>query len=246
LREKLGESLGSIRKFDTPVEQATTASLEALKAYSVGKRLQVEAGDAEALAPYKRAIELDSNFALAHADIGLVYGNLGEMRLSNQHLRKAYELRDRVSEAERFRITALYYAYATGELEKENQTYEVWLQSYPREPIAHHDLAINYFTFGQFEKALAELQAARRLDPRSALTLGTLCNVYASTDRLDEAKSFLEQARKQNLDDIVLENCAYRLAWFQNNATDMERAVAWSVGRPGEEDGMLNEWQCHR
>jgi tetratricopeptide (TPR) repeat protein len=95
-------------------------------------------------------------------------------------------------------------------------------------------------TFGQVEKALAELQAARRLDPRSALTLGILCNVYASTDRLDEAKSFLEQARKQNLDDIVLESCAYRLALFQNNATDMERAVAWSVGRPGEEDAMLN------
>ena len=240
LREKLGESLSSVRKFDTPGEQATTASLEALKAYSVGKRLQVESGDAEALPSYKRAIELDTNFALAHADIGLVYGNLGEMRLSNEHLRKAYELRDRVSEAERFRITALYYAYATGELEKENQTYEVWLQSYPREPTAHHDLAINYLTFGQFEKALAELQTARRLDPRSALTLGTLCHLYAATDRLDEAKSILEQARKQNPDNLTLESCAYRLALFQNNASDMERAVAWSVGRPAEEDWMLN------
>jgi eukaryotic-like serine/threonine-protein kinase len=240
LRATLGESLSSIRKFDTPVEQATTASLDALKAYSVGKRLQVEAGDAEALPAYKRAIELDPNFALAHADIGLVYGNFGEMRLSNEYLRKAYELRDRVSEAERFRITAFYYGFTTGELEKENQTYELWMQSYPREPVTHHDLAVNYAIFGQFEKALAEYQVARRLDPRNALTLGNICNIYASTGRLDEAKSILQEARKQGLEHLNLEICAYRLALFQNNATEMERAVAWSVGRPGEEDTMLN------
>jgi tetratricopeptide (TPR) repeat protein len=240
LREKLGESLSSIRKFDTPVEQATTSSLEALKNYSVGKRLQVEAGDAEALPPYKRAIEIDPNFALAHADIGLIYGNLGEMQLSKEYLRKAYELRDRVSEAERYRITAFYYAYATGELEKENQTYELWKQAYPREPVTHHDLAVNYVIFGQFDKALSEYQMARQLDPRNALTLGNLCNIYASTDRLDEAKSVLQEARKLNLDHIGLEVCAYRLALFQNNASEMDRAVAWSVGKPGEEDSMLN------
>jgi len=240
LREKLGESLSSIRKFDTPVEQATTSSLEALKSYSVGKRLQVEAGDAEALPSYKRASELDANFALAYADLGLVYGNLGEMRLSKEYLGKAYELRDRVSEAERYRITAFYYAFATGELEKENQTYELWAQVYPREPLTHHDLAVNYATFGNFDKALSEYLTARRLDPRNALTLGNLCNVYATTDRLDEANSVLQEARKLNLDHISIEVCAYRLALFQNNASEMERAVAWSVGRPGEEDSMLN------
>jgi serine/threonine protein kinase/predicted Zn-dependent protease len=240
LREKLGESLSSIRKFDTPVEQATTSSLEALRNYGVGKRLQGEAGDAEALPSYKRAIELDPNFALAYADLGLVYGNLGEMRLSKEYMRKAFDLRDRVSEAERYRITAFYYAFATGELEKENQTYELWAQAYPREPLTHHDLAINYLSFGQFDKALLELQAARRLDPRNALTLGILCNVYAATDRLDEANSVLQEARKLNLDHGSLESCAYRLAFFQNNSSEMERAVAWSVGRPGEEDFMLN------
>jgi serine/threonine protein kinase/predicted Zn-dependent protease len=239
LREKLGESLSSIRKFDTPVEQATTASLEALKNYGVGKRLQVEAGDAEALSSYKRAIELDSNFALAYADIGLVYGNLGEMRLSKENLGKAYELRDRVSEAERYRITAFYYAFATGELEKENQTYELWAQAYPREPLTHHDLAVNYATFGQVDKALSEYQTARQLDPHNGLTLGNLCNLYAETDRLDEAKTVLQEARKLNLDHLGLETCAYRLAFFQNNSSEMERAVAWSVGRPGEEDWML-------
>lgn len=240
LRGKLGESLSSIQKFDTPVEQATTASLDALKAYSVGKRLQVESGDAEALPPYKRAIELDSNFALVYADLGLVYGNLGETRLSNEYLRRAYELRDRVSEAERYRITAFYYGFTTGELEKENQTYELWAQTYPREPLTHHDLAVNYVSFGQFDKALSEYRMARRLDPRNALTLGNLCTLYASIGRLDEAMSVLQDARKSNLDHVGIEICAYRLALFQNNASEMERAVAWSVGRPGAEDTMLN------
>jgi serine/threonine protein kinase/Tfp pilus assembly protein PilF len=240
LREKLGESLSSIRKFDIPVEQATTSSLEALKNYSAGRRLQTEAGDAEALPSYKRAIELDPNFALAYADLGLVYGNLGEDRLSAEFMRKAYELRDRVSEAERFRITAFYYAFTTGELEKENQTYELWAQAYPRESVTHHDLAVNYVTFGQFDKALSEYRVARQLDPRNALTLGNLCNLYASGDRLDEAKSVLQEARKLNLDHLNLEICAYRLAFFQNNATEMDRAVKWSIGRPGEEDVILN------
>jgi serine/threonine protein kinase/tetratricopeptide (TPR) repeat protein len=239
LREKLGESFSSIEKFDTPIEQATTASLEALKAYSVGYRLQEEAGDAEALPSFKRAIELDPNFAAGYADLGLVYGNLNEMRLSDEYLRKAYELRDRVSEVERFRITAFYYAYTTGELEKENQTYESWMQAYPREGLTHHDLAVNYTIFGQFDKALAEYQLASRLRPRNALTLGNLCNVYAYTDRLDEAKSVLRDARGQSLDHLSLEICAYRLALFQNNSGEMERAVAWSLGRPGEEGAML-------
>jgi eukaryotic-like serine/threonine-protein kinase len=239
LREKLGESLNSIQKFDTPIEQATTSSLEALKAYGLGKKLQVDAGDEEALPPYKRAIELDPNFALAYADLGLVYGNIGESRLSNEYLRKAYELRDRVSEAERFRIASLYYGFTTGELEKEDQTYELWVQSYPRDPFPHHDLAINYENFGQFDKAISEFLVALRLN-YGALTAGNLCSVYARLNRLDEAKAVLQEARKRQLNHVSLEICAYELAFFQNNASEMQRAAAWSVGRPTEEDVMLN------
>ncbi len=239
LREKLGESLSSIQKFDTPVEQATTSSLEALKAYSLGKKLQVDSGDEEALPSYKRAIELDPNFALAYADLGLVYGNIGESRLSDEHLRKAYELRDRVSEAERFRIASLYYGFTTGELEKENQTYELWEQSYPRDPFPHHDLAVNYESFGQFDKAVSEYQVALRLN-YGALTAGGLCEAYARLNRLDEARAVLQEARKRGLEHVNLELCAYRLAFLQNNAAEMQRAVAWSEGRPTEEDVMLN------
>ena len=240
LREKLGESLNSIQKFNTPIEQATTSSLEALKAYSVGFNLQTSAGDAQALPSYKRAVELDPNFAVAHADLGLVYGNIGETKLSEEYLRKAFELRDRVSDVERFRITSLYYAYVTGDLEKENETYELWTHAYPRDPFPHHDLAVNYADFGQFDKAVSEYQTARQLDPRNALTLGNLCMVYGWMSRFDEAKTILEEARKHNQDHLNLEKCSYRLAFHQNNTPEMEHAVAWSVGRPGDEGEMLN------
>ena len=238
LREKLGESLNSIQKFDTPIEQATTSSLEALKAYSLGKKLQVDAGDEESLPSYKRAVELDPNFAVAYADLGLVYGNIGETRLSDEYLRKAYELRDRVSEAERFRITSLYYGFTTGEVEKENQTYELWEQSYPRDPFPHHDLAVNYDNFGQFDKAVSENQVALRLN-YGALTAANLCGLYAKLNRWDEAQTVLQEARRRGLEHLNLELCAYRLAFYRNNTDEMQRAVAWSINRPIEEDVMF-------
>lgn len=240
LREKLGESLNSIQQFNTPIEQATTSSLEALKAYSIGFNLRTTAGDPEALPSFKHAIEIDPNFALAYADLGIVYGNVGETRLSRENLRKAYALRERVTEAERFRITSLYYAFVTGELEKENQTYELWTQAYPRDPIPHNDLAVNYDSFGQFDKAVSENQAALRLNPRSALTSGNLCFDYIYLNRPDEAKLVLQETRKQNLDHLNLELCAYVIAFSQNNVAEMQRAVNWSIGRPGEEDALLN------
>jgi eukaryotic-like serine/threonine-protein kinase len=240
LREKLGESLNSIQKFNTPIEQATTSSLEALKAYSVGFNLRTVVGDAEALPSFKRAAEIDPNFALAYADLGLVYGNVGETRLSQENLHRAYELRERVSEAERFRITSLYYAFVTGELEKENQTYELWTQAYPRDPLPHNDLGVNYAAFGQFDKSISENQIALRLDPRSALTTGNLCFGYFSINRPDEAKMVLQQARKQNLDHLFLELCDYLIAFSENNIAEMQRILNWSIGRPGEEDGVLN------
>jgi eukaryotic-like serine/threonine-protein kinase len=239
LREKLGESLNSIQKFNTPVEQATTSSLEALKAYSVGFKLQTTAGDAQALPSLKRAVELDPNFALAHADLGLVYGNMGETHLSQESLRKAYDLRERVSEAERFFITSFYYGYATGEIEKEKQTDELWTQAYPRDPTPHHELGVNYDTFGEFDKAISEYQAASSLGPHG-VTIANLCFDYLMINRLDEAKMVLQVARKQNLDHLFLELCGYVIAFGENNMAEMQRVLNWSVGRPGEEDGVLN------
>src|SRR5213080_3602237 len=149
LRTRLGESLVSVQKFDVPIE-ATTPSLEALKSFSMGVTTQVSKGDAVAIPFFRRAIEIDSNFAMAYARLGIAYGNLGQPSLAAENLKKAYALRDRVSEREKFHITADYYAFATGELEKEAQTYVLWMQSYPRDFIPHSNLGDNSKTLGQY------------------------------------------------------------------------------------------------
>ena len=164
LRAKLGESLATVQKFDVPVE-ATTPSLEALKAFSMGITTFRTKGNAEAIPFYKRAIELDPNFAVAYASLGLVYGNLGQANLSAQNIKKAYELRDRVSEREKYRISALYYQNVTGELEQASQVYELWAKSYPKDSIPPGNLGYIYSQLGQYDKALAanaESQRSRR------------------------------------------------------------------------------------
>jgi eukaryotic-like serine/threonine-protein kinase len=159
LRAKLGESLSSVQRFDVPIE-ITTPSLEALKTFSMGVTTQGHKGDAEALPFLRRAIELDPNFAMAYARLAVAYGNLGQPSLAAENLKKAYALRDRVSEREKFHITADYYAFATGELEKEAQTYVLWMQSYPRDFIPHANLGDNSKALGQYDKAVAETQEA--------------------------------------------------------------------------------------
>ncbi|PYX67995.1 MAG: hypothetical protein DMG72_23955, partial [Acidobacteria bacterium] len=168
LRTKLGESLASVQKFNVPIE-ATTSSLEALKTFSMGVATSREKGDAEGIPFIRRAIELDPNFAVAYATLGVSYANLGQPSLSAENLKKAYELRDRVSEKERLRISADYYAFVTGELEKEAQTYQLWIQSYPQDPIPHGNLGANFTALGQYDKSLRETQEAQRLAPNVVL-----------------------------------------------------------------------------
>ena len=163
LRAKLGESLPSVQKFDVPIE-ATTSSLEALKNYSMSITIGREKGDAPSIPFLKRAIELDPNFPMAYAELSISYGNLGQPSLALEYATKAYGLRDRVTEREKLRITADYF-HATGELEKESQTYELWIANYPRDYVPHSNLAANYSAIGQYDKALAEFQEAVRLEP---------------------------------------------------------------------------------
>ena len=164
IRTKLGESLASVQKFDVPIE-ATTSSLEALKTFSMGVKTTREKGDAVGISFQKRAIELDPNFAMAYALLGLSYANLSQPSRAAENLKKAYELKDRVSEKEKLRISANYYYVVTGELEKEAQTYQLWVQSYPRDSVPHGNLGANYAALGQYEKAVAETQAAIELEP---------------------------------------------------------------------------------
>jgi eukaryotic-like serine/threonine-protein kinase len=158
LREKLGESLTSLEKYNKPLEQATTSSLEALKAFSDGRRIQNERSDAEAIPYHKRALELDPNFARAYAALGVCYSNLNQSGLAAENLKKAYELRERVSDRERFYIEATYYGFVTGEVEKANQSYAQLVQAYPDDFAAHTNLGNNLNVLGEYEKAAAEME----------------------------------------------------------------------------------------
>jgi eukaryotic-like serine/threonine-protein kinase len=240
LRGKLGESLATIQKFDTPVEQATTPSLEALKAYSMGVETKKEKGDAEAIPFYRRAIDLDPKFAVAYADLGVSYGNLGQPSAAAESLKKAYELRERVSERERLRISAFYYAFATGELEKEAQTYELWVRSYPRDALPHRALGVNAVWLGQLDKGLSEAQEALRLEPDNSTNYTNVANSFLMLNRFDESKTTLGQASAHKIDSPNLHNLLYVLAFFGNDPAEMERQVAWGAGKPGVEDLLLS------
>ena len=239
LRGKLGESLASIQKFDVPVE-ATTTSLEALKAYSMGITTGRTKGDAEAIPFMKRALELDPNFADAYAGLGVEYGNLGQSSLAAENVKKAYALRDRVSEHEKYRIAGLYYQDVTGELEQAIQVYELWAKSYPQDLVPPGTLGVIYSELGQYEKSVAGTQEALRLEPNLAVGYGNLASGYLALNRPDDAKKAIEQAQQRKLDSEVLHLIVYQLAFLKGDTAEMERQVAWSAGKPGDEDLLLS------
>jgi tetratricopeptide (TPR) repeat protein len=239
LRGKLGESLASIQKFDVPIE-ATTTSLEALKAFSMGATTSRTKGDAAAIPFYKRALELDPNFAVAYLALGVSYGNLGQASLSAENIKKAYALRDRVSEHEKYRISALYYDGVTGELEQAIQDYELWAKSYPQDMVAPLDLGSDYSELGQYEKAVSETQEALRLEPNITLGYSNLAGSYLALNRPDDAKRAIEQARERKLDGETLHWTIYLLAFRKGDPAEMERQVAWAAGKPGDEDRLLS------
>jgi serine/threonine protein kinase/tetratricopeptide (TPR) repeat protein len=238
MRTQLGESLASVQKFDVPIE-ATTSSLDALKAFSMGVRVSREKGPAEGLSFYKRALELDANFATAYALLGLSYSNMDQPSRAAENLEKAYQLRDRVSEREKLRISANYYYVVTGELEKEAQTYQLWVQSYPNDSVPHGNLGANYSALGQYEQALPELRLALKLDPDAVTGYQNLFLVESALGRMDDAKAILDQAAAQKLDSGYLRLMRYYLAFLQNDPAAMAQHVAWAAGKPGDEDVLL-------
>jgi tetratricopeptide (TPR) repeat protein len=191
MRIKLGESLPSIQKFDKPLDQVTTGSLDALQAYTEADKVSDQKGSAAALPFLKRAVELDPSFARAYDELANSYYNLGEMSLASDNLTKAYELRDRVSEREKFAIAADYYSLVTRELDRANQQYELWIHDYPRDVEARGNLAVNYGILGQHEKAAAEEREAVRLDPNNASAYANLSAQYLFLGRFDEAKAVI-------------------------------------------------------
>jgi serine/threonine protein kinase/tetratricopeptide (TPR) repeat protein len=238
LRSKLGESLASVQKFDVPVE-ATTPSLEALKAYSMGIMTSRTKGDAEADPFLKRALELDPNFAMAYAGLAVGYANRGQASLAVDSAKKAYELRDRVSEREKYRISAFYFQYVTGEAEKATEAYELWAKSYPRDMVPRGNLGVLYSFLGQYDKAISEIEAKQRLEP-SINGYGNLAEEYVYVNRLKDAQQTLQEAQQKNFDGVVIRSDLYSLAFLSGDTAEMERQAAWAAGRPGEEDRMLN------
>jgi serine/threonine protein kinase/Flp pilus assembly protein TadD len=238
LRAKLGESLASIEKFDVPVE-ATTTSLEALKAFSMGITTFRTKGDAASIPFQKRALELDPNFAAAYAALGVAYNNLGQASLAAESIQKAYALRDKVSEREKYRISSLYYGYVTGELEQASQVYELWAKSYPLDSVPPGNLGDIYGELGQYEKAVSEAQEALRLEP-SIVGYTNLSSFYLALGRFDDARKTIEEAQAHNLDGDFLHQEIYYLSFLKGDAAEMERQVAWAAGKPGTEDLLLS------
>jgi len=241
LREKLGESLKSIEKFDTPLEQATTPSLEALKALSLGQKVVLASGDDTASSFFTRAIELDPNFALAYAHLGITSTVLGESDIAAGYTRKAYELRDRVSEPEKYFISTLFYKEVSGNIERARQSCELWIQVYPRSELPHtYLLGAIYPVIGQFEKAVREGNEAVRLNPDTPIPYAFLMLNYIALHRLDEARVTYAQARARKLDSPFFNLALYELAFLQNDTVGMAKQVSWSADRPGLEDQFLD------
>jgi eukaryotic-like serine/threonine-protein kinase len=241
IRNKLGESLSTVQKFDTPLEQATTPSLEALKALSSGNKVLYATGSAAAIPFFKRAIELDPNFALAYAWLGRMYGDVGESSAAANYSQKAYELRERTSEPEKFFISTHFHIAVTGNMERAAQTCELWIQAYPRSEIPRNLLAgIILPVLGQYEKGVEEGRNAIRVSPDSPISYSVLMVNYTALDRLDEAKSTYARAVERKLNHPYFHIDLYGIALLQNDAAGMEQQVAWSAGVPGVEDALLS------
>jgi serine/threonine protein kinase/tetratricopeptide (TPR) repeat protein len=240
IRTKLGESLSTVQKFDTPLEQATTPSLEALKSFSSGFQIHITAGDAAAIPFYKQAIELDPNFALAYAWMGIGYNDMGELSMDVESTRKAYELRDRTSEPEKYFITARFHKVVTGNLKKAEEALQLWIQAYPRAALPHTYLAgAIYPNEGQYEKGVAAGREAIRLSPNFSPAYGLTIPDYVAMNRIDEAKATYEQALERKLKNSFLHIALYEIAFLQNDAAGMAQQVSASAGTPGLEATLL-------
>jgi tetratricopeptide (TPR) repeat protein len=241
LRSKLGESLSTVEKYATPVEETTTPSLEALKAYSLGLKTWFEKGDTAALPFFKRAVALDPNFSMAYTWIASSYFNVDEVGQAAEYARKAYALREKVSERERFFIEQNYYTLATGELEKAAQTNELWQQTYPRDDSPYEGLGVISALLGNWEKALEEWRGAMRLGPNAGGNYVGLGNAYRRLNRLDEAEAVYKQAEERKLENEDLLATRYLLAFLKGDAAQMAQWASAAIGKPGAEDLLLAE-----
>jgi len=239
IRNKLGESLATLQKYNTPLSQATTSSLEALQAYTLGDRTEIESGDfAGALPSYPRAVAIDPNFAMAYLALSDAYSDIGESTSQALYMRKAFELRTGVTEWEKLLIEGDYYLYCTGDIVKAQQSFELFAKLYPDSDYAHNLLASFYNMLGQYDTALKEYQQALRLSPLNSVLHRDVVLTYMLLDRVEDAVSAAKHALRlgagSNLPPIL-----YSLAFYQNDNAEMARQAASATGKPGQEDMVL-------
>ena len=236
LRSELGESLATVQKFDVPLEQATTASLEALRAYSLGRREASEQGPRVALPYDQRAIQLDPNFAMGYFALGYDYFILGEIGRATEYFKKAFELGTELSEREKLTIAAAYYQSVTGELDKAAQIYKEQIASYPRDSKAYLDLAIVQGQQGQYAAAIDAAREAVQLAPDDAASYGVLSYNLIAVQRLEDARQIIQQATARKLDDFVARQVLYALAFLKDDRPAMQEQAEWFVGKTAVEN----------
>jgi len=236
-RSRVGESLSMLQKHNTPLEEATTSSLNALKAYSTALKIVYSTGSRAAEPLFMRATELDPNFAMAHAWVGRVYDDAGESALSAESTKTAFQLRDRTSDAERLFITASYNMQVTGNMEKAQQTCGAWAATYPRAVVPHDFLSgIIYPPFGKYEKGVEEAQKAIERDPDFAVGYLVLAYSYVYLNRLDEAENTLRRASERKLEMPDYFVLRYDIAFLKDDRAAMQQAVSLAQVKPGAED----------
>jgi len=239
LRAKLGESLASVRKFDTPLEEATTSSLEALQAYTLGRRAHFEKYDpAAAITFFQRAVALDPNFAMAHSALGLDLGNLGQPNLGSAEMAKAYQLGEHVSEREKFYITSHYEHFVTGNLEKAAQVYKLWAETYPQDTTPLTDLGYLAGQLGHYEEPVPYAQKVIQLDP-SGISYAALVGADLPLNRLADAKATVAEAQAHHQDSALNHINLYQVSFLEHDQPGMDREVAWGTGKSGVEDVLL-------
>ena len=234
IRGKLGESLRSVQKYDAPLEMATTTSLDALKSYSMGREALIQRADnTAAITLFERAAELDPNFAMAYASLGTVYNNAGKNELSRESMQKAYDLKDRVSDRERFYITSHYEHFYTGNYEKAISIYELQQQTYPADsgPI-DLNLGVIYQQLGELEKAKATYLEAAKKQPDSQLVMGQLTGIYIATMHLDEARAMLDKAFANEKESDDYHVTLLQIAFFADDSAAVKREIDWLAAKP--------------
>jgi tetratricopeptide (TPR) repeat protein len=232
LRGELGESLATVQRFDVPLANATTSSLEALQAYAQGRMGFGAKSVAAALLNDQRAIELDPNFAMGYIAVGVDYSNLGELERANEYIAKAFQLRDHASEREKLAITARYYSDVTGELDKGAQTFQQEIDGYPREGAAYVNLGIVYAEQGQYDKAAEITRQGLRLLPDDVGTTEDLVNYSLALEHFDEARQILHEIQTRKMDDVAMHNALYALAFLGADSAAIAEQQKWFASQP--------------